>query len=81
MRIDEIITDASGLRSFELPHEEADRIERLLKGDDNSDIDSDDEIVENKEVSERIRLMNLPNVCLSALGQGVQQHTYSCFDP
>ena len=52
MRIDEIITDASGLRSFELPHEEADRIERLLKGDDNSDIDSDDEIVENKEVSD-----------------------------
>ena len=52
MRIDEIITDASELRSFELPHEEADRIERLLKGDDNSDIDSDDEIVENKEVSD-----------------------------
>ena len=52
MRIHEIITDASGLRSFELTHEEADRIERLLKGDDNSDIDSDDEIVENKEVSD-----------------------------
>ena len=52
MRIDEIITYASELRSFELPHEEADRIERLLKGDDNSDIDSDDEIVENKEVSD-----------------------------
>ena len=29
-----------------------DRIERLLKGGDNSDINSDDELVENEEVSE-----------------------------
>ena len=29
VRIDEIITDASGLRSYKLPQEEADRIERL----------------------------------------------------
>ena len=48
--IDEIITDASGLRSYKLPREEADRTERLLKGGDNSDIDSDDELVENEGV-------------------------------
>ena len=48
MHIDEIITDASGLRSYKFPQEEADRIERLLKGD----IASDDELVENEEVSE-----------------------------
>ena len=47
---DEIITDASGLRSYKLPREEADRTERLLKGGDNSDIDSDDELVENEGV-------------------------------
>ena len=52
MHIDEIITDASGLRSYKFPQEEADRIERLLKGGDNSDINSDDELVENEEVSE-----------------------------
>ena len=50
--LDEIINDASGLRSYKLPQEDADRIERLLKGGDNSDIDSDDEIVENKGVSD-----------------------------
>ena len=48
MHIDEIITDASGLRSHKFPQEEADRIERLLKGD----IASDDELVENEEVSD-----------------------------
>ena len=52
VRIDGIITDASGWRSYKLPQEEADRIERLLKGGDNNDIDSDDEHVENKEVSD-----------------------------
>ena len=48
MHIDEIIIDASGLRSHKFPQEEADRIERLLKGD----IASDDELVENEEVSD-----------------------------
>ena len=33
-----------------------------------------------KKCPMRIRLMNLPNVCLSALGRGVHQHAYSCFD-
>ena len=50
--LDEIINDASGLRSYKLPQEDADRIERLLKGGDNNDIDSDDEIVENEGVSD-----------------------------
>ena len=54
------------MRSYKLSQEEADGIERLLKGGDNSDIDSDDELVEN--------------VCLSALGRGVHQHAYSCFE-
>ena len=51
VRIDEIITYTSGWRSYKLPQEEADRIERLLKGGDDSDIDSDDERVENEEVA------------------------------
>ena len=69
------------MRSYKLSREEADRIERLLKGGDNSDIDSDDELVENEEVSdEDSSVMNLPNVCLSAPGRGVHQHAYSCFD-
>ena len=50
--IDEIITDSSGLRSYKLPQQEADRIERLLKGGDDSDIDSDDERVKNGEVAD-----------------------------
>ena len=49
VRIDEIITDASGLRSYMLPQEEVDRIERLLRGGDNSDIDSGDELVEHEK--------------------------------
>ena len=52
VRIDEIITYTSGWRSYKLPQEEADRIERLLKGGDDSDIDSDDERVENEEVAD-----------------------------
>ena len=52
VRIDEIITDSSGLRSYKLPQQEADRIERLLKGGDDSDIDSDDERVKNEEVAD-----------------------------
>ena len=40
------------MRSYKLSQEEADGIERLLKGGDNSDIDSDDELVENEEVSD-----------------------------
>ena len=59
MHIDEIITDASGLRSYKFPQEEADRIE-LLKGGDNSDINSDDELVENEEVSEEDSTNELP---------------------
>ena len=50
--IDEIITDSSGLRSYKLPQWEADRIEWLLKGGDDSDIDSDDERVKNEEVAD-----------------------------
>ena len=63
MHIDEIITDASGLRSHKFPQEEADRIERLLKGD----IASDDELVEIESIEwypMRILLMNLLNVRL-----------------
>ena len=40
------------MRSYKLSQEEADRIEGLLKGGDNSDIDSDDELDENEEVSD-----------------------------
>ena len=80
VRIDEIITDASGLRSYKLPQEEADRIERLLRSGDNSDIDYGDNSSNMKNSPMRIRLMNLLNVCLSAPGRGVQQYTYSCFD-
>ena len=52
VRIIEIITDASGLRSYKLPQEEANRIEWLLKGGDNSDIDCDDELVEPEKLSD-----------------------------
>ena len=69
------------MRSYKLSQEEADRIERLLKGGDNSDIDSDDELVENEEVSDEDSfVMNLPNMYLSAPGRGFHQHAYSCFD-
>ena len=53
VRIDEIITDASGLRSYKLPQEEANRIEWLLKGGDNSDIDCDDELAEPEKLSDK----------------------------
>ncbi|CAH3033081.1 unnamed protein product [Pocillopora meandrina] len=50
-------------------------------GGDNSDIDSDDELVENEEVSDEDSfVMNLPNMYLSAPGRGFHQHAYSCFD-
>ena len=52
VRIDEIITDASGLRSYKLPQEEANRIEWLLRGGDNSDIDCDAELVEPEKLSD-----------------------------
>ena len=42
-RIDEIINDASGLRSYKVaPSRESGQNERLFKGGDNSDIDSED---------------------------------------
>ena len=53
VRIDEIITDSSGLRSYKLPQKKVDRIERLLKGGDDSDIDSDDERVKNEEMADK----------------------------
>ena len=49
--IDEVITDAAGFNSYKLPQDEANRIERLLKSGSDSDIDSDEELVENEEVS------------------------------
>ena len=52
VRINEIITDASGLRSYKLPQEEANRIEWLLGGGDNSDIDCDDELVQPEKLSD-----------------------------
>ncbi|XP_068723486.1 uncharacterized protein [Montipora capricornis] len=50
--IDEIINDAAGFKSNKLPQDEANRIERFLKGGADSDIDSDEELVENEEVSD-----------------------------
>lgn len=49
VRIDEIIIDAAGFKSYKLPQDEANRIEWLLKGGADSDIDSDEELVENEQ--------------------------------
>ena len=63
VRIDEIITDASGLRSYKLPQEETDRIGRLLKGGDNSALTLTRSSSKMKKCPMRIRLMNLLNLC------------------
>ena len=44
--------DDKGLKCYQLPHEEVDRIERMLKGANDSDIESDDESVGKEAVSE-----------------------------
>ena len=78
VRIDEIITDASGLKSYKLPQEEADRIEREVAITVTLTLATNSSNMKNSPM--RIRLINLLNVCLSAPGRGVQQYTYSCFD-
>ena len=50
--IDEIITDAARFKYYKLPQDEANRIERLLKGGADSDINSDEELVDIEEVSD-----------------------------
>ena len=63
VRIEEIIIDASGLRSYKLPQEETDRIGRLLKGGNNSALTLTTSSSKMKKCPMRIRLMNLLNVC------------------
>ena len=41
-----------GLKCYQLPQEEVDRIERMLKGGNDSDNESDDESVEKDAASE-----------------------------
>ena len=41
-----------GLKLYQLPQEEVDRIERMFKGGNDSDIESDDESVGNDTASE-----------------------------
>lgn len=60
VRIDEVIADAAGLKSYKLPQEEADRIERLLKGGADSDIDSDEDLVETERVTDEKSSGELP---------------------
>ena len=50
--IEEIITEVAWFKSYKLPQDEANRIERLLKDGADTDIDSDDELVENEVVSD-----------------------------
>ena len=45
-------SDDKGLKCYQLPQEEVDRIERMLKGGNDSDIESDDESVGKDAASE-----------------------------
>ena len=63
VRIEEIIIDASGLRSYKLPQEETDRIGRLLKCGNNSALTLTTSSSKMKKCPMRIRLMNLLNAC------------------
>lgn len=44
--------DDKALKCYQLPQEEVDRIERMLKGENDSDIESDDESVGKGAASE-----------------------------
>ena len=48
------------MKSYKLPQEEADRIERLLKGGADSDIDSDEDLVETERVTDEESSDELP---------------------
>lgn len=47
-----VSSDDKGLKCYQLPQEEVDRIERILKGGNDSDIESDDESVGKEAASE-----------------------------
>ena len=70
VRIDEVITGAAGLKSYKLPQEEADRVERLLKGGADSDIDSDEDLVETERVTDEESSDELPRRMLVSTRSG-----------
>ena len=47
-----VSSDDKGLKCYQLPQEEVNRIERMLKGGNDSDIESDDESVGKEAASE-----------------------------
>ena len=47
-----VSSDDKGLKCYQLPQEEVDRIERMLKGGNDSDIESDDESVGKEPASQ-----------------------------
>ena len=50
--VDRVRSDDKGLKCYQLPQEEVDRIERMLKGGNDSDIESDDESVGKEPASQ-----------------------------